>query len=109
MTPREQIERLIFIDTEATLKQKELLDVIVNLTEKKLQGKINPVPQELEYIIVEVSIKRYNRIGSEGMRSESVEGHSISFDNNDFREYEDIIDDYLDKEAETSRKTVYFL
>lgn len=109
MTPREQIERLIFIDTEATLKQKELLDVIVDITEKKLQAKINPIPEELEYIIVEVSIKRYNRIGSEGMRSESVEGHSISFDNSDFKEYEDTIDDYLDKEAETSRKTVYFL
>lgn len=109
MTPREQIERLIFIDTEATSKQKELLDIIVNLTEKKLQGKISPIPQELEYIIVEVSIKRYNRIGSEGMRSESVEGHSIIFNSNDFAEYEDAINDYLDEQAETDRKVIYFL
>ena len=109
MTPREQIEKLIFIDSEATQKQKDLLDVIVDITEKKLQSKINPIPEELEYIITEVSIKRFNRIGSEGMKSESVEGHSTTFSNDDFREYEDVIDDYLDKEAETSRKTVYFL
>ena len=109
MTPREQIERLIFIDTEATSKQKELLDVIVNLTEKKLQGKINPIPQELEYIIVEVSIKRYNRIGSEGMRSESVEGHSTTFSNDDFREYQKDIDDYLEEMADVKNKVVYFL
>lgn len=108
MTPREQIERLIFIDTEATSKQKELLDIIVNLTEKKLQGKINPIPQELEYIIVEVSIKRYNRIGSEGMKSEAVEGHSIAFQDNDFLEYQSAIDDYIYGLEDVNSKVVYF-
>ena len=109
MTPREQIEKLIFIDSKATQKQKDLLDVIVDITEKKLQSKIKPIPQELEYIITEVSIKRFNRIGSEGMRSESVEGHSTTFSNDDFTEYEDVIDDYLEEAAAVKNKVVYFL
>lgn len=109
MTPREQIEKLIFIDIEPTQKQEELLDVIVTITEMKMKAYVDPIPEELQYIVTEVAIKRYNRIGSEGMTSESVEGHSISFSNSDFDEYLDAIESYLNKNSEVTRKKVYFL
>ena len=32
------------------------------------------IPLSLEYVVDEATIRRFNRIGSEGMKSESVEG-----------------------------------
>ena len=48
---------------------------------------IEEVPERLEYIIEEVSVKRFNRVGAEGMTQESVDGRSNTFQNNDFDEY----------------------
>ena len=45
------------------------------------------VPEALEYIVVDVACARFNRIASEGMRSDSVEGESISFYDTDFDPY----------------------
>ena len=47
----------------------EKLDTIVRLTESRLKAllSVQIIPDELEYIITEVSIKRFNRIGSEGV------------------------------------------
>lgn len=37
------------------------------------------VPNELEFIIREISIRRFQRLGSEGFKSELVEGHRVDF------------------------------
>lgn len=53
---------------------------------KILLGGIDPLT-DLDYIVVEVSIVRFNRIGSEGLQSHSVEGESQNFLNSDFDAY----------------------
>lgn len=50
------------------------------------------VPERLEYIVEEVAVKRFNRVGAEAMSSESVDGRSSTFQVNDFDEYMDVID-----------------
>ena len=71
------------------------------------------IPLGLEYIVEEATIRRFNRIGSEGMKSESVEGHSVTYlDEDELAPYESAIVDYLDaQEPEPPRKpgVVYFL
>ncbi len=64
----------------------EKLETIVRLTEGRLKAllSVKIIPDELEYIITEVSIKRFNRIGSEGVQTHSVEGESMSFNDDDF-------------------------
>lgn len=37
------------------------------------------IPIKFEFVIKEVAEKRFNRIGSEGMTSESIDGHSVSY------------------------------
>lgn len=81
--------------------QDAVLDILIKNTEahlKSLLRKINPdlkeVPEEIFYILVEVTIRRFNRLGSEGMQSESVEGHSMTFNDSDFNSYLEIIEDY---------------
>ncbi len=57
------------------------------------------VPSELEWIVDELTITRYNRLGSEGINSESVEGHSVTFDTrNELGEYESELLSFLDDE-----------
>ncbi|MDT2676593.1 phage head-tail connector protein [Enterococcus dongliensis] len=56
------------------------------------------VPESLEYIIFDVTNKRFNRIGQEGMQSYSQEGLSMAFPDSDFSEYRREIDEFKDKE-----------
>lgn len=74
------------------------LDWILESTRTRLKvllGGIDP-EDDLDYIIIEVSIIRYNRIGSEGMSSHNVEGESVGFLNSDFDAYMDDIQAYKD-------------
>lgn len=86
-----------------------LLKIIINNSEKALKirlglfGNNAIVPSELTYIISEVAIKRYNRIKNEGMTSYSQEGESITFNTNDFDEFSDEINSYLDHNNKSKR------
>lgn len=75
---------------------------------KNLLGNIDP-PESLDYIIVEVVICRFNRIGSEGLSSHTVEGESLSFVESDFAAFKDDIQAYLDLQADSERGKVRFL
>lgn len=65
------------------------LDVIVTLTKSRLLNLLGTekIPSELMYIATEVSVIRFNRVGSEGANSHSVEGESLTFKDDDFAEY----------------------
>ena len=54
------------------------------------------MPGELEYIVTEVSIARFNRIGSEGLSGHTVEGEALTFKDNDFDQYADDIQAWRD-------------
>ncbi len=75
---------------------------------KLLLGGIEP-PEELEYIIIEVSVVRFNKIGSEGLSAHSVEGESQSFTDNDFAGFMDEIVAYLDTQHGVKKGRVRFL
>lgn len=91
------------------------IEAVYNLVSRRLIAKLNnrldenvtKVPKDLEYIVIEVSIARFNYIGSEGMESENVEGHSVSFKEDMFAVYKEDIDDYIRKEnpLDTYRKS----
>lgn len=69
---------------------------------------VEEVPPELEYIVYELSVIRFNRIGSEGMSAHSVEGESISFSDDDFLRFQSDIDAYLDSVSESKWGKVTF-
>ena len=45
------------------------------------------VATKYRYMILEVALLKYNRKGSEGMKSESVDGYSVTYDTDDFKSY----------------------
>lgn len=63
---------------------------------KVLLGGIEP-GNDLDYIVIEVSIARYNRIGSEGLSAHTVEGESQNFQESDFAAYMNDIRTYKEK------------
>ena len=54
-------------------------------------------------------VKRFNRIGSEGLKEHSVEGETLKFDTMDFEEFRNDIDSYLDSKNEKHEGKVRFI
>ena len=74
MAIKEDLNKLLSGTTD------ERLEVIQNRTEERLKIMLGvDVPDDLSYIVMEVTLKRYNRIGQEGMQSYSQDGLSMSF------------------------------
>lgn len=71
----------------------EKLTIIEQLTKDRLAVLllVDDVPEKFNYMITDISIKRFNRISNEGMKSYSQEGLSITFPDSDFDEYADEI------------------
>lgn len=83
------------------------LNTIYNQTSKRLLNKLKrslkdilEIPDELDYIVDEVTIARFNRIGSEGMSSESVEGRSANYNDDYFADFAEDIQGYIDSKDE---------
>lgn len=94
-------------DTENDANLNKLISFAVARLKLRLGG-IEP-PEEMDYIIVEVVIKRFNRIGSEGLSNHSVEGESLTFSDDDFKEFESEIQAFLDTQKQTTRGKVRFI
>ena len=80
----------------------ELIYEITELTKSKILNYINEteLPNELEFVLVELAIQRYNRKGSEGIASESVDGKSVSYEDM-FENYKPYLDDYISRNGKS--------
>jgi hypothetical protein len=105
----EQIKQLLGLENDSS--RDDLLATIINLATARLKlliGGIEP-PEELEHIIIELAVARFNKIGSEGLSSHSVEGESLSFAENDFTPFMSEIQAFLDGQKENTRGKVRFI
>ena len=75
---------------------------------KLLLGGAEP-PEEMNHIILDVSAARFNRIGSEGLTGHTVEGENLSFTDNDFSQFSDEIQAWLEQQTESKRGKLVFL
>lgn len=77
--------------------QDELIENIFYLVNEKVVSylKVEEVPKSLEWILVELSVQRFNRIGSEGISSESVEGGSTVYIEDELGPYYHFLDEYI--------------
>lgn len=106
----EKLKDLVGIALEDTDKDKTL-KLILDFTRQRLKVKLGNIepPAELEYIIVEVSVIRFNRIGSEGLESHNVDGESLAFSDKDFGGFENEIQAWLDSQKESKIGKVRFI
>lgn len=106
----DNIKSLLGIAQNDTDKDN-LLNLIITLTTARLKvllGNIDP-PDELGYIITDVAVMRFNRIGTEGMTSHTVEGETAAFADSDFNAFAGDIQAWLDTQSESKRGKVRFL
>lgn len=105
-----ELKLMLGVDSTDTSLDEKLNLLISTATArlKLLLGGIDP-PDSMAHIIREVAIIRFNRIGSEGMGSHTVEGESLAWNENDFAAFKDEIQAFLDSQAESKRGRVRFL
>lgn len=90
----EQLKLLLGIEDTS---RDGLLQLLLNTAEQRLTillGGRTP-PEELQHIIVETAVVRFNRIGSEGLGSHTVEGESLTFAEDDFAGFSSEIQAWL--------------
>lgn len=75
----------------------ELLNLMLDMAQNRLLLIIGEeiLPASLGHIVVDVALARYNRIGSEGLTSHTVEGETQTFTDDDFASYDDDIQAYM--------------
>lgn len=86
------------------------INSIISLVSQRLKSKltsllgkyVSEVPESLTYIVVEICVNRFNRIGSEGTASHSVDGESVTWADTDYFEpYKKDIDDYVSSQGKS--------
>lgn len=106
----EQIKSLLGFAADET-DNDDKLNLLISFAIARLKIKLGGIdpPETMDYMIVELVIKRFNRIGSEGMDNHTVEGESLTFSDDDFKEYEGEIQAFLDSQRENTRGKVRFI
>lgn len=96
MAIKDDVKKLLSGSTD------DKLEVIERRTRERLASllSVSVTPESLEYIVFDVTNKRFNRIGQEGMQSYSQEGLSMAFPDSDFSEYQNEIDEFKRKDQE---------
>lgn len=93
------------------VSRDDLLSRIISMTTARLKlllGGIEP-PEEMDHIILDVSVIRFNRIGSEGMTGHTVEGETLQFATaiDDFGAFSEEIEAYRQQQNEKRGKVVF--
>lgn len=93
------LKKLLMLKKDDVSKD-ELLQLILDNTSASLKIKLHrkaseTIPDELNYILLEVAVRRFNRLKNEGMANYSQEGESITFNSDDFDDFKDDIVDWL--------------
>ncbi|MEG0722388.1 MAG: phage head-tail connector protein, partial [Lachnospiraceae bacterium] len=83
------------------------LSLIIANAEKQVLSYLSSgtVPAVLEYIVCELAVTRFNRLGNEGMSSYSQEGESITY-GDDMSSYIPAIQAFNEKQKDNARGVV---
>ena len=82
--------------------REELLQEIIRLVAMPvlLYIKQEAIPTELEWIVVELAIKRYNRIGAEGFTEEKSDNIQNRYEESMINEYISFLDRWIEDNTE---------
>ena len=97
-TAEAQAKAKILLGIEDALQDTVLSTIgaiVAARLKNRLHGNPDPIPDELSYILIEVIVARFNRLGSEHLKSDSQEGHTLTWYDND--------DMFLPYKAESDR------
>lgn len=101
MATLDSVKRYIGIND--TSKDELILEIISDVEQQlKILTGLLILPVDLNFVVKEVSIVRYNRLGSEGMETEDVDGYKVKYLKDDFSPYLSFILSFADAGEEDS-------
>jgi len=84
----EEMERLLDPKVDRSVK----LDTISKMVKQRIAGIIGKeTPNALGYVVTDLTLARYARLGSEGMKATNQDGLSFTFSDDDLAPYMDEI------------------
>ncbi|HFU4116112.1 TPA: phage head-tail connector protein [Streptococcus suis] len=93
--------------------QDDLLDMLLQRVIKHFKAEygVSEIDDAFSFIFEDCVIKRFNRRGSEGASSESVEGHSVSYyeNKNEFLPYDDMLQKTFGQSGQSQKGRVFVL
>ena len=97
------------LNTNEDALLKILLERVVN--HFKSEYDVEEIDDKLAFIFEDCVIKRFNRRGAEGAKSESVDGHSMSYYDNEteFKPYDNMLQRLYGISGESKEGEVLFL
>ena len=105
-----ELKRLLGRESTETGQDEMLLAILQSVQARLclLLG-TEEVPEALDWVVTEAAVSRFNRVGSEGMHSHSVEGESVTFAEDDFSAFAAEIDAWRAGQEQMKRGRVRFL
>ena len=94
----EKIKVLAGTDNPQLEAVYELVESRLSSIIKRYDNEFDKIPEDLHYILVEITLARFNRLGAEGMSKEIVDGHTTDFIGDEFEPYMDEINRYYKTE-----------
>lgn len=77
-----------YIGIEGTENDDLLLEIIGDVEKQlRIMTGLTLIPEDLSFVVKEVAIVRYNRLGSEGMETEDVDGYKVKYLKDDYSPY----------------------
>lgn len=108
---KEQIIENVSVDLNTN--DDDLLEILLErvVNHFKAEYGVEEIDNKLAFIFEDCVIKRFNRRGAEGAKSESVDGHSMSYyDNeNEFKPYDDMLQRLYGNSGQAREGEVLFL
>lgn len=94
----ESIKNLLMLDEDVYKHYRHFLSETIDSTKSELALLLEEeeTPPTYSFIIKKVVVKRFNKRQSEGLTSTSVAEKSMSYQEDDFAEYRDLIQNYVD-------------
>lgn len=93
--------------------QDLLISDLINDTEAhfKLLTGTETIDDKYSFIVEAVVVKRYNRKGSEGMKSETVDGYSVTYNDGagDFDEFLPLLNKAFDLDGSATKGVIRFI
>lgn len=101
------------VSVDLNTNDDDLLEILLNrvINHFKSEYDVEEIDDKLAFIFEDCVIKRFNRRGAEGAKSESVDGHSMSYyDNeNEFKPYDDMLQRLYGTSGQAKEGEVLFL
>ena len=101
------------VSVDLNTNDDDLLEILLEraVNHFKSEYGVEEIDNKLAFIFEDCVVKRFNRRGAEGAKSESVDGHSMSYyDNeNEFKPYDDMLQRLYGNSGQAKEGEVLFL